>query len=115
MQFKLIIGTNEYVDAEASKLIPGAYELEQNYPNPFNPSTTISYMVPVGSQVRLEILSVLGQRVRVLDEGYRPGATYSVIWDGKGDNGQPVSTGVYLCRLVADHNIMKVRKLVLVK
>ncbi|HEX7574548.1 MAG TPA: choice-of-anchor D domain-containing protein, partial [Bacteroidota bacterium] len=101
MQFKLIVGTKEYADGETAKLIPQAYELAQNYPNPFNPSTTISYMVPAGSYVKLEILSVIGERVRVLDEGYRAAATYSVIWDGKDENRQTVSSGVYFCRLVA--------------
>jgi hypothetical protein len=115
MQFKLIVGTKEYANGEISKLIPQAYELAQNYPNPFNPSTTISYMIPAGTYVRLEILSLIGQRVRVLDEGYRPAATYSVIWDGKDENRQTVSSGVYFCRLVAGGNAIRTRKLVLVR
>jgi hypothetical protein len=115
MQFKLIVGTKEYVEDETSKLIPQAYELAQNYPNPFNPSTTISYMIPSGAYVRLEILSLIGQRVRVLDEGYRSAATYSVIWDGKDENRQIVSSGVYFCRLIAGDNVIRTRKLVLVK
>ena len=115
MQFKLIVGTKEYADGEISKLTPQAYELAQNYPNPFNPSTTISYMIPAGTNVRLEILSVIGQRVRVLDEGYRAAATYSVIWDGKDEKGQTVSSGVYFCRLVAGGNVIRTRKLVLLR
>jgi len=115
MQFKLIVGTKEYADGETSKLVPQAYELAQNYPNPFNPSTTISYMIPAGTYVRLEIFSLIGQRVRVLDEGYRAAATYSVVWDGKDENRQTVSSGVYFCRLVAGGNAIRTRKLVLVR
>ena len=115
MQFKLIIGTKEYVDGEKAKLTPQAYELAQNFPNPFNPSTTISYTVPAGTDVRLEILSVIGQRVRVLDEGYRTAAAYSVVWDGKDENKQTVSSGVYFCRLVAGGNLIRTRKLVLLR
>jgi len=115
MQFKLIVGTKEYVDGETSKLVPGGYELAQNYPNPFNPSTTISYMVPAGAYVRLEIFSLIGERVRVLDEGYRAAATYSVIWDGKDENRQTVSSGVYFCRLVAGGDAIRTRKLVLLR
>ena len=115
MQFKLFVGTKEYVDAETSKLIPQAYELAQNYPNPFNPSTTIQYMLPAGAYVRLEIFSVIGQRVRVLDEGYRSAAAYSVTWDGKDENRQTVSSGVYFCRLTAGENAIRTRKLVLVR
>jgi hypothetical protein len=115
MQFKLFVGTKEYVDGETSKLIPQAYELAQNYPNPFNPSTTIQYMLPAGAYVRLEIFSVIGQRVRVLDEGYRSAAAYSVTWDGKDENRQTVSSGVYFCRLTAGENAIRTRKLVLVR
>jgi hypothetical protein len=115
MKFKLIVGTKEYADGETSKFIPQSYELAQNYPNPFNPGTTISYMIPAGTYVRLEILSLIGQRVRVLDEGYRGAATYSVIWDGRDDNRQTVSSGVYFCRLVAGGNAIRTRKLVLVR
>ncbi len=115
MQFKLIVGTREYVDGETSKLIPQAYALAQNYPNPFNPSTTISYTIPAPAYVRLEILSVIGERVRVLDEGYRAAAAYSVIWDGKDENSRTVSSGVYFCRLIAGGNLIRTRKLVLVR
>jgi hypothetical protein len=115
MQFTLYVGTKAYVDGETAKLVPQAYELEQNYPNPFNPSTTIRYMVPATSFVRLEIFSVIGQCVRVLDEGYRAPATYSVVWDGRDENRQAVSSGVYFYRLVVGGNAIMTRKLVLLK
>jgi flagellar hook assembly protein FlgD len=115
MEFKLIVGTKKYVDGETLKLVPQAFELSQNFPNPFNPSTSISYMIPVGANVRLEIYSVIGQRVRLLDEGYRPPATYSVMWDGRDEIGQTVSSGVYFCRLTAGGNIIRTRRLVMVR
>ena len=114
-QFRLIVGTKEYADGEIAKLIPQKFDLAQNYPNPFNPSTTIGYMLPAGSDVRLEILSVLGQRVRLLENGYRAAGTYAVTWDGKDDNALAVSSGIYFCRLVAGGNAIRTRKLVLVK
>ena len=115
MQFKLIVGTKDYVDGETSNLRPQAYGLAQNYPNPFNPSTTIRYMIPSGASVRLEILSLVGQRVRLLDEGFRSAATYSVVWDGKDDRSRSVASGVYFCRLVAGERMIVIRKLLLVK
>ncbi len=114
-QFTLIVGSKEYADGEIAKLIPRTFDLAQNYPNPFNPSTTIGYTLPAGSQIRLEILTVLGQRVRLLDEGYRTAGTYTLTWDGKDDNALAVSSGIYFCRLVAGGNAIRTRKLVLVK
>ena len=115
MQFKLIVGTTAYVNDETTKLTPRTCALAQNYPNPFNPSTTISYMLPSGAFVRLEIFSAIGQSVRVLDEGYRAAATYSLVWDGKDEQRQTVSSGVYFCRLIAGGNAIMTRKLVLLR
>ncbi|HTR99385.1 MAG TPA: choice-of-anchor D domain-containing protein [Bacteroidota bacterium] len=115
MQFTLIVGTQAFVDAEVAQLVPRSFELEQNYPNPFNPSTTITYLLPAPADVRLEILTVLGQRVRVLESGFRPAATHTVVWDGRDDRGQTVASGVYFCRLVAGGTLTKTRKLLLVK
>jgi flagellar hook assembly protein FlgD len=72
-------------------------------------------MIPSGTYVRVEILSVIGERVRVLDEGYREAAAYSVVWDGKDENRQTVSSGVYFCRLIAGGSAIRIRKLVLVR
>jgi len=45
--------------------------IQPNYPNPFNPETTIQYLLPEGTYVRVAIYSMLGQRIRTLYEGYR--------------------------------------------
>jgi hypothetical protein len=72
------------------------YELNQNYPNPFNPETKIQYYIPKSSQVAVKIFNILGQSVRTLvnSKNQSPG-TYSVIWDGKNENGNIVPSGVY--------------------
>ncbi|UCF64287.1 MAG: T9SS type A sorting domain-containing protein [bacterium] len=82
-------------------VMPTIFELYQNYPNPFNPSTTISYALPFGSQVSIEIFNVVGQRVRVLmNEQQNPGY-YDIVWDGQSDSRNAVSSGVYVYRMYA--------------
>ena len=54
---------------------PDKYELYQNYPNPFNPITTISYQLPVKSNIELKIYDMLGKEMVTLvnkteDAGY---------------------------------------------
>jgi hypothetical protein len=39
--------------------------------------------------------------VRTLVDGYRPPGSYPIHWDGRGDDGRRIPSGVYLCRLVA--------------
>lgn len=80
---------------------PARFALAQNFPNPFNPVTTISYDVPVRSEVSLGVYSVAGQLVRVLFAGDQVPGTHTVAWDGRNDAGVQAGSGVYFARLVA--------------
>jgi DNA-binding beta-propeller fold protein YncE len=90
--------------------------LSQNYPNPFNPTTTITYYVPDGGAqwVRLVVYDVSGARVRTLADGMVPGGKYTVEWDGRNDQGHPVSSGVYFYRLV-ETSFTNTKKMLLLK
>ena len=80
--------------------LPSEYALHQNYPNPFNPTTAISYSLPEQSEVIL-IFDISGQEVATLQEAESPPGNYEVQWNGLDQSGNPVSTGMYLCRLEA--------------
>ena len=95
-------------------VLPEEYALYQNRPNPFNPVTVIGYDLPEGAEVRLEIYNLLGQRVRSLVNGWQGAGCYKVVWDGRDDEGEEVSAGIYLYRLEAG-KLSKARKMVLVK
>lgn len=76
--------------------------LAQNRPNPFNPVTTMAYAVagPGPQPVRIQIFDVRGRLVatpvsRVLDPGY-----YELRWDGRGEDGAEVSSGIYFTKAV---------------
>lgn len=57
-----------------SQGIPHAFLLRQNYPNPFNASTTTEYDIPRRSFVRIDVCSVLGQKVAsFVDQLHEPG------------------------------------------
>ncbi|MCB2229593.1 T9SS type A sorting domain-containing protein [bacterium] len=81
--------------------LPTTVQLEPNYPNPFNPTTTIRFSLPTAGDVRIEVFNILGQKVRTLLEDYRSAGSYSVVWDGRSDGGDRVSSGVYFYRLTA--------------
>ncbi len=75
-------------------------QLLQNYPNPFNPETWIPYQLSKGSNVIIRIYNSEGQIVRNINLGYKPAGLYlnksmSAYWDGKNDNGESVSSGIY--------------------
>ena len=84
-------------------------------PNPFNPTTTIHMQVPMRGVVWLTIYNVAGQVVRTLLDDYELEAGYhSVDWDGRDQQGQPVTSGVYLYHLRAGTQAL-VHKLLLLR
>jgi|GEM_PF-4902009 len=93
---------------------PKPFLLDQNFPNPFNPSTEMSFSLPKASHVKLEVYSIIGQKVATLTNEFKTAGTYRVVWDGRHDNGQPVSSGVYLYRLTAG-GFTETKKMVLMK
>lgn len=100
---------------------PLATLLYQNFPNPFPSAsarvTCIWFDIARGAGVRLEILSLRGERVRTLyprggdalvlgpgrygraDVGGNAGCDPRFTWDGTSDAGIGVPSGVYLLRL----------------
>jgi hypothetical protein len=94
--------------------LPEEFALYQNYPNPFNPITTIRYDVPQVGQIRLIVYDLLGREVVTLVDKLKEAGRYSVLWNGTDQFGQPLSSGIYIYRIVSP-SFMKTRKLVLLK
>jgi hypothetical protein len=97
---------------------PTTYKLEQNYPNPFNGSTIIYYEVPdvAGrlAHVTLQVFNILGEKVKTLVKEDKEPGRYFARWDGSGDGGQKVASGVYIYRLVWKDN-QNAKKMLLIK
>ncbi len=85
-----------------NSLVPNEYRLEQNYPNPFNPTTEIRFQLPDAGQVELTVYNTLGQAVKTLASGTYDSGVHTVQWDGTNDFGNPVSSGVYFYKIVAN-------------
>ena len=99
-------------NVKETKLLP-------NYPNPFNPDTWIPYQLSEGSTVTVKIYDVTGSLVRTIQVGHKPVGYYltrerAVYWDGRNQNGEPVSSGVYFYTLSTDTYI-QTRRMVIVK
>lgn len=78
---------------------PSEVKIFQNYPNPFNPTTTISYTISQQGPVVIEVINVLGQRVRTLVSEVEQPGHHEVLWDGKDGQGNESCSGIYICRL----------------
>jgi hypothetical protein len=122
-----VLVTNDLAaQAPPSSPADAKFELGQNYPNPFNLDTRIPFTVGAPPQceehgrlykVTLRVYNLLSQLVAVplLQEGSGSAGTgqplenvllscdrYVAYWDGKSQNAEPVSRGIYLYMLEVD-------------
>jgi hypothetical protein len=94
--------------------LPNRCALEPAHPNPFNSETLIPYLLAEAGEVRLEIYDLLGQRVRTLVAGPQEAGAHQAAWDGRGEAGRELASGLYLCRLRAG-GFSQSRKLALLR
>ncbi len=87
--------------------VVGDLTLENNYPNPITGfNTTIGFNLPTKSQVKLEVLDLLGNVVKTLINGELD-ATYHVRnWDTRDNNSNLVPAGTYIYRLSAGETVV---------
>ena len=83
--------------------------LNQNHPNPFNPETTISYHIPFGGYVSLDVYDALGRRVKTLVDGWVQAGEHAVSFHATG-----LVSGTYLYRLSFDGQAVA-RQMLMVK
>ncbi|MCK4357283.1 MAG: T9SS type A sorting domain-containing protein, partial [Candidatus Cloacimonetes bacterium] len=94
-----------------------AFKLYQNYPNPFGASTTISFSATdLHKLPQIRIYNVKGQLVKTL----LPLTTHqspltSAIWYGKGENGKPLSSGIYFYTLKIGDKVIDTKKMLLLR
>jgi hypothetical protein len=96
--------------------LSGTFKLYSNYPNPFNPITIIPFEIGATKPTKavLTIYNVLGQIMRILIDDHMNPGFYETIWDGKDDQGIPVSSGLYLYELRTEEYVF-MNKMILLK
>lgn len=100
----LALGVHKVSDA-----VPSKFDLSNNYPNPFNPTTDINVSLKQTGLMSLKIYNVLGQVVKVVDEGYKQAGTY--VYNVNMDQ---FASGIYFYTLHQGSNSIT-KKMVLLK
>lgn len=118
----IFIATGQGPSAVENKqeAIPEQFALLQNSPNPFNPETNIYFDLAKDAEVELILYDVAGRFIAKLWGGQKRAGRHHVRWNGRDLHGQPLESGVYLCRLRARHGasgeeFVATRKLTLLK
>ena len=102
-------------------LIPEVFALNPVYPNPFNRSASIRYLLPMDTDIKLDVFNSKGTHVYRLFEGEKHAGIHTLSWNGKNNYGQDVSSGMYIILLEADNlkysrnHYSETRKVILVK
>jgi len=107
-------GAGEVVpDPEPTKK-PVVTDLVAIVPNPFNPTTTIYYSLASQGNVKISVYDVAGRFVRELVNRTQSAGAFNVTWNGTGERGTPVSSGVYFVKMTAGATT-RTMKMVLLK
>jgi len=111
-----VIDLHEYLptNIQDKKKIATEYTLSQNYPNPFNSSTIISYQIPKSINVSIEIYNILGQKVASLVDNKQNAGRYQIQWEGKNQEGEDVTSGLYILRF-STSDFVQSKKLLLLR
>lgn len=94
--------------------VPLVFELSHNFPNPFNPSTEIRFTIPKFDHVTLEVIDLLGRKVKTLVDEERHAGLHTVTWNSTNSANQQVASGMYFYRLRAG-DLTSVKKMLLLK
>ena len=89
---------------------PNSFILFQNYPNPFNPSTRIPYVIPKSDYVALKIYDMRGREIQTLVSEFQRAGAHSVTFDAN-----TLSSGLYFYKLQVGSELIKARKMLLIR
>ncbi len=70
------------------------------YPNPFNPviNLRLNNFRSYGEPVVIDIFDILGRLIRQIQVGSANSGSGGILWDGKGFDGENVTSGIYFFR-----------------
>ena len=90
------------------------FRISSNFPNPFNSNTQVDYELLTDMNVIFQVYNIKGQLVRSLVNEFQTPGKKSILWNGKNDLQERVSSGIYF--LVASINEqIQSKKMVLVE
>tara|TARA_S200000501_G_scaffold8750_1_gene7882 strand:- start:105570 stop:107354 length:1785 start_codon:yes stop_codon:yes gene_type:complete len=103
----------QFVQVDEAAPVASEFKIFGNYPNPFNPSTKIKFSTEKISDIKLNVYSLLGERVYQADMGLLGSGTYDISWHGIDNAGAKVSSGIYFYEVQSDNRILRGKMLLM--
>jgi hypothetical protein len=108
--FKLFYGDEQFIKQH---LYPEKITTTPAFPNPFEESTTFNFTIPPAlgaSNVQLAVYNLQGQQVARPAEALFDAGFHSLSWNGSGDTGEKLRSGLYIYRLIIRNDADTVTK-----
>lgn len=105
---------SEFSKDEQEVMLPEQIELLPVYPNPFNPKVNIPFKLSKTASVRIIIFDISGKKIWEKSARNFHAGAHTIQWNGYSTSSQPVSSGVYIVKLLVD-NMMFTQKMILLK
>ncbi len=106
-EVRIVDPTSTYVDPD--KVVKVFRVTAENYPNPFNPSTTISFNVPLPSDVNVTIYDINGREISTIANGHHSPGRHEIFFDAS-----QLASGVYFYKVETSYDAV-VNKMMLVR
>ena len=103
----------QFVQVDEAAPVASEFKIFGNYPNPFNPSTKIKFSTEKISDIKLNVYSLLGEKVYQADMGILGAGTYDISWHGIDNAGAKVSSGIYFYEVQSDNRILRGKMLLM--
>ncbi len=104
-----VVLKKDEVKAPGAELVS---HMKSVYPNPFNPETNIAFDITEGETGTVKVYNSKGQLVKNL--GIFEAGSHVVNWNGKSNDNEEVSTGIYFFSFVTKTS-KEIKKAVLIK
>lgn len=88
--------------------------IESIVPNPFKSSTRITFRLDRQQKTTLTVYNLQGQMIKVLAAQEFSAGNHEIVWDGKNQSGNIVSTGVFLLKLATNQGT-DIKRLIITK
>lgn len=117
-EYTIVVWAYKNLKYVNDKLINGAYSMEisrlfvktpntsitsfssRSFPNPFNSKVFINYTLPRKGRISIKVYNIVGETIITLLNTEQSAGEHVVLWDGKDNSGERVSSGVYIYRIV---------------
>jgi hypothetical protein len=96
-------------------VMPQELTLLKNYPEPFYDQTRILVHLSQPDQAQIEIVNILGQRIKQFENFPMKTGDFSIDWNATDNRGTRVLPGIYFCVVKQDNKIIGVDRMILVK